>query len=137
MSDSLTVYAVRNEAGEWMRSVGYGGGSRHWVADIADAKLYTKLGQARGRVTFWANHADGRSPPVIVAFTMLLTDARVLEEVDRVAAAKLRKATEKAESEKREAKRRLVEAHATIKRAEAEILAISAQHKSVERKDEG
>lgn len=129
MTDALTVYAIRNEAGEWMRSVGYGGGSRHWVAEVCNAKLYTKLGQARGRVTFWANHAPGKKPPVIVAFSMALTDARVIEETDRVAAAKMRKATAQAESAKRKAKRQLHAAEETIKRAEAEIQKIRGVEK--------
>lgn len=35
MGEVLIVYAVRNEAGEWMRSTGYGGGGKHWVPEIA------------------------------------------------------------------------------------------------------
>lgn len=124
MTQELTVYVVRNTAGEFMRSVGYGGGGKHWVEKVQDAKLYTRLGQARGRVTFWANTYPDKEPPVIVAFRMSLTDARVLEEDERVAKAKLRKATEKAECERREAKRRLEEAQATIKSANAEIAAV-------------
>jgi len=127
LREVLTVYAVRNREGEWFRSVGYGGGGKSWVAKVQDAKLYTKLAQARSRVTYWANAYPEREPPVIVAFTMSLTDAKVLSEEDRVAAAKLKKATEKAENERREARRRLEEAERTIARANAEIESIRAR----------
>ena len=121
MDDTLTIYAVRNAEGEWLRSSGY---RKLWVKNVQDAKLYTKIGQARGRVTFWANHAPDKDPPVIVAFTV--SDVKVLEEADRVAAAKLRKATRQAEDEKREATRRLHAAQESVRRAEAEIEAIRA-----------
>lgn len=123
MNEALTVYAVRNAKGEWMRSTGMGGG-KHWVTNVCDAKLYTKLSQARGRVTFWANAYPATPHPQIVAFTMLLTDAKVLEETDRVAQAKMKKATSRVEQVRRDARRRLEEAKATIQRAEAEIQSI-------------
>ena len=104
-----------------------GGGGKSWVAEIQKAKLYTKLSQARGQVTFWSNHSPNIPAPVIVEFSMSLDNARVLDETDRVEKAKMKKLTTEAERERREARHRLKSAQDTIKRAEAEIASLRAK----------
>lgn len=106
--DQLKVYAIRNAAGEWMRSTGYGGYGPHWVSALSSAKFYTKLGQARARVTFWAQHQP--VPPVIYVFTLLVKNAVVLDEPDRVAKAKKTKAVAEARQKRYWAKLELDDA---------------------------
>jgi predicted nucleic acid-binding Zn ribbon protein len=53
---SFFVYAIQNRRGEWMRSKGYSGGGNKWVDDLSKAKIYTKIGSAKGQVTWWADH---------------------------------------------------------------------------------
>lgn len=51
----LTMYAVRNQEGKFFRAKGYGGYGNTWVDDLKKAKIYPRIGQARSRVTFFAN----------------------------------------------------------------------------------
>lgn len=69
MSDVL-VYAVRNHEGKWFHAVGYGGYGKSWVDEFSKAKLYAKLGTARGRVTFWKAHRSDLPVPEIHAFRL-------------------------------------------------------------------
>lgn len=93
MTDTLTVYAVRDPHGTWLGTGRHGG----WFDSVADAKLYQDIGQARGRVTYFANLDPGAPRCVIVEFSMSLADARVLDESDRVAMAVDKKAREEAQ----------------------------------------
>ena len=76
------IYAVRNQEGKFFRSKGYGGYGQTWVDDINKAKTYTKIGQARSRVTFFANTYPAFGIPDIVEFTV--TSGVVLDEGNRV-----------------------------------------------------
>lgn len=82
MSATLTLYAVRNREGKWFRSKGYGGYGDTWTSDIGKAKLYAKIGQARGRASFFATRWPEHDTPDIVEFTA--TETRVLPEGERV-----------------------------------------------------
>jgi len=90
----VTLYAVRNREGKWFRSKGYGGYGDTWVADVAKAKLYTKIGQARGRVSFFASKWPEHGVPDIVEF--MATETQVLPEAGRVAEVSIRKAEQEA-----------------------------------------
>jgi hypothetical protein len=106
---TITLYAVRNQAGEWFRSKGRDGYGKSWTPYPDKAKLYTKIGQARGRVTFFATRWPEHGVPDIVEFAA--TAVRVVNETERVE----RVATKKAEQEAaREVRRRAAE----VERAE-------------------
>lgn len=94
MTATLTLYAVRNREGRWFRSKGYGGYGETWTADIGKAKLYTKIGQARGRVTFFANKWPEHGTPDIVEF--VAAEQAVLPEAERVQKATAKKAEQEA-----------------------------------------
>jgi hypothetical protein len=51
----MKLYAVRNQDGQYFRAKGYGGYGNSWVNELEKAKLYSKIGQARSRVTWWYN----------------------------------------------------------------------------------
>jgi hypothetical protein len=116
--ETLTLYAIRRADGEYFRSVGYNGHGVHWRCSLAEAKLYSKLSQARARVTFFASR--GLPAPEIVALT--LTVSEVFPEGDRVAKVLERKRTEKERREFREAERRLREAQLDLEAAQARLL---------------
>ncbi len=78
----LTLYAVRFDDGKWFRSRGYGGYGDHRVPELKDAKLYSKIGQARGRVTFFAKRWPEYSAPSIVE--LHVTQLQVVNDGDRV-----------------------------------------------------
>ena len=108
MPTVFTLYAVRNREGRWFRSKGARGYGETWTPDVDKAKLYTKIGQARGRVSFFANKWPEFGVPDVVEFTA--TEARVLPEAARVA----KVTTKKAE---REAARVVRQRQADVERA--------------------
>jgi hypothetical protein len=115
---SLTIYAIRRADGEYFRSVGYNGQGARWRCSLAEAKLYSKLSQARARVTFFASR--GLPAPEIVALT--LTAAEVLPEAERVAKVMEKKKAEKERRELREAEERLRAAELDLKYAQERLL---------------
>jgi hypothetical protein len=108
MTATITLYAVRNREGRWFRSKGYGGYGDTWVADVEKAKLYTRIGQARGRVSFFASKWPEHGVPEIVVFTA--TPTGVLNETGRIEKVTRQKA-------RQEAKRAVRVKQAEIERA--------------------
>lgn len=108
MPTVFTLYAVRNREGRWFRSKGARGYGETWTPDVDKAKLYTKIGQARGRVSFFANKWPEFGVPDVVEFTA--TETRALPEADRVA----KVTTKKAE---RDAARAVRQRQADVERA--------------------
>lgn len=78
----LTLYAIRNKEGKWMRSKGYGGQGEKWVDDLGKAKNYPKQGTARAQVTFWANAFPKYGIPELVE--LRVNETVVLDETKRV-----------------------------------------------------
>lgn len=50
----IDFYLVRNQDGKFFRAKGRDGQGLTWVDKAQDAKVYTKIGQARSRVTYFA-----------------------------------------------------------------------------------
>lgn len=90
---SLSLYAIRNKKGEWLRTRGYCHYGEKWVSDIQKAKLYPKISVARSQVTWWATNYPDYGQPELVE--LLVTDFKVLPEEGRV-----KKAIEKKERKK-------------------------------------
>ncbi len=82
MKFELELYAVRNKDGEWFRAKGYGGGGASWVDDIKKAKIYSKIGQARSRVTFFATNYPEFGVPEIVK--LKVSESEAVDETLRV-----------------------------------------------------
>jgi hypothetical protein len=59
---SLELYVVKNSKGEYFRAKGFGGGGKSWVENISQAKIYTKIGQAKARVTYFTKHNPDNLP---------------------------------------------------------------------------
>jgi hypothetical protein len=82
MSIELKVYVVRNQDGQFFKAKGFGGSGPTWVDDIQRARIYPKIGQARGRVTWFANNYPDYGVPDIIELTA--SKAKVIKEEDRV-----------------------------------------------------
>ena len=91
----LVLFAVRNKEGKWFRAKGQNGYGNSWVDEIKDAKIYTKIAQARSRVTFWANNYPDFGIPDLVK--IISTKFEVIEETSRVKNAKEKKDREEAQ----------------------------------------
>ncbi len=94
----LKLYIVTNHEGKYFKSVGYSGygtgGAGNWVDDINKSKVYTKIGQARSRVTFYAKNPNFPIPEILeitagVAFKLDETK-RVQKAVDKIKKGKRR-----------------------------------------------
>lgn len=110
----LTLYAVRNSEGKWFRSKGYGGYGDSWVTDVNKAKLYTKLSQAKARVTWWHNAYPEYGVSQIVVFeaeqTKIIIDEKrqmqILRDRERaVKSAAIRNAKERFKKAKEDLER--------------------------------
>jgi len=82
INHSVTFYLVVNHDGLFFWAKGFGGYGNSWVSDVSQARVYTKLGNARRIVTFFAKSNPGVPRPVIgvVSVDKLL----VLDESERV-----------------------------------------------------
>lgn len=88
-NNCLFLYAVRNEKGQWFRRKGYGGSGDTWVDDFAKARIYSRIGPARGVISFFANnYTDYPAPQLIQLEINKLT---VLDEKSRIQKAQFNK----------------------------------------------
>ena len=98
ISVDLKLYAIRNKEKQWFRAKGYGGYGKSWVDDIKMAKIYSKPGPARGQITFWSNSYPEFGVPDLIE--LVVNNATVINEIDRVATAKKKRELKKANAEK-------------------------------------
>lgn len=94
----MTIYLVRRYDGTFVR---YG---FNWTPDMQTAEVYTKLGQARSRVTRWSRLHPSEPLCTLLAFTFTEVDATVLDQTQRTtqlnAAKRKRDAEHKRERDK-------------------------------------
>lgn len=119
---AFTLYVVRSDKGLYYRPR-LGSASRRelWVEDVLEARLYTDLGQARGRVTYLNRHHASKYCPHIETFTV--KHQGVLDETEHLKEAQ--------EQRKAEEQRK-----ATVEREEREIEALREQAADLIRKAE-
>lgn len=116
--DDITIYAVRNSEGKWFRRKGYGGYGETWTDQFSLARIYTKIGPARGVVSFFANNYPKYGTPDIVQFHV--SCCHVLDETSRVARVKAAKQRQIAADKKYAAERKAKQAAENLKQAIAE-----------------
>lgn len=83
----LELYVVRSPDGLFFRAKGRGGYGEQWVTDIKKAKIYTRIGPARSRVTIFSNIHG--SPKII---KLIVKETKEVNEIQRVKKAKESKA---------------------------------------------
>jgi len=81
----MTIYVIRNREGRFFHAKGYGGHGSSWVEAFESARLYTKLGAAKSRVTFFRRKWPEYGTPEILAFELDLARAQVLDMTDSTA----------------------------------------------------
>ena len=129
INNTLILYTVRNEKGQYFRAKGYGGSGNTWVDDINKAKIYGRIGGARGTITWFANNYPKYPTPELVKLTV--TGFEVLDETKRVEKAKQKKIKEEAERKKREAERRKADAERELQNAERKLAEAKATIKKL------
>jgi len=118
-NDTLVLYAVRNNKGQYFRAKGYGGGGASWVDDINKAKIYGKTGGARGTITWFANNHPKYPTPDLIKLTV--TSLEVMDETTRVKKAIEKKAKAEAAQAERKAKIKLADAQRDLERAKQRL----------------
>jgi hypothetical protein len=117
---NLDFFLVRNKEGKWFRRKGYGGSGDTWVDEIKRARVYARLGPARGIVTFFVNHYDPKyGVPDIVHFKA--EPFEVINESERVKKAKEQKDAADAKRKAADAKWRLEAAEKAFEAAKKDL----------------
>jgi len=76
----MKIYVVRNSEGKFFRAVGFGGGSKgNWVDTLDRAKFYTKIGQAKSRITFFSKNYPEYGVPELIEFNLDISNAVVMD----------------------------------------------------------
>jgi len=120
MENEILVYAVRNSNNEWFRAKGYGGYGKSWVSALDQAKIFTKISQARRTVTYFANNNPSKLPtPQLVEFKVL--ENKVIDESGRIAKAILKKEKDRTQQAQRSAKYALDSAQRALDDALAKL----------------
>jgi hypothetical protein len=115
----LELYVVMNSTGQFFRAKGYGGYGNTWVNDIKKAKTYSKIGQARSRVTWFSNTYPQYPPPSILEFK--IGSYKILNELERVLKARKTKEEKEAIKRSKQAKLDFNYAKAKLEKAEEEL----------------
>lgn len=67
--ESLRFYAIQNSEGKWFRRKGYGGYGDTWTDSPTAARIYNKIGPAKGVITFFATRWKDYPVPKLVVIT--------------------------------------------------------------------
>ena len=123
VSPLATFYAVRSN-GKYYRTYSRASAAAGWIDKLEDARLWTKQGQAQGKITALSRIAKthkgpGHAPiPELVEF--IVTEIRVVDQTDRVAkACQARVLAARALAQKQ---RDLLDAQRDLKRATDHLL---------------
>lgn len=114
-----TFYAVRNVQGEYYRTYAQGGRRSGWVKDLTDARLWTTIGPAKGKITALSNERPKEPVPELVEF--VVRELNVVDQSARVAAAKVKKQLEVENRKKAHAEWELQQAQKALTEAQAKI----------------
>ncbi len=119
INNELVLYAVRNSKGQYFRAKGYSSTGATWVDDINKGKIYGGTGPARATITWFANNFKDYPTPDLIKLTV--TGIEVIDEGDRVAKAKQKKAEALVKREKYLAQQRLQRAQRDLDDAQARL----------------
>jgi hypothetical protein len=121
--EALEFYAVRNKEGKWFRRKGYGGYGDTWVSELKKARVYNRIGPARGTISFFANNYPKFGVPDLVLFKC--TEMVVVDETARVEKQKKSKELFRKKQEMAARKWKLEDAKKRFEEAEKELKALS------------
>ncbi len=118
-TSDIAFYVLQNSEGKFFRRKGYGGYGDTWVEGLGTARVWTKIGGARSQVTFFANHYPKYPPPKIIKLTVAATE--VIDETERIAAAREKKRKQEERREVWAAEQRLKKAQEDLERAKENL----------------
>lgn len=75
----MNIYVVRSKDGEFFRAKGFGRSGENWVESLDKARLYTKIGPAKGTVTYFAKNYPEYGTCDILEFTLDVSQAKVMD----------------------------------------------------------
>lgn len=70
----LEFFAVRNQDGLWFRNKGYNGTGANWVDSLKKARVYSRIGPAKGVITWYVNHSPELPALQLFKFTVSATE---------------------------------------------------------------
>ena len=79
---NLKLYVIKNKEGKYFRAKGRDGSGDSWVADPVNARIYSKIGPARGVVSWFAKTFPSFGVPEI--HELNITSTTLLDETSRV-----------------------------------------------------
>lgn len=123
MNKEITLFAVRNEKGEWYRRKGYGGYGKCWVEKFSQARVYNRIGPARALISWWSNNYKDYPTPQLVQFQV--SSIKVLDETARVEKQKLNKQKAEQRKEIRDKQYRLERAQIDLENAQKTLKELS------------
>lgn len=79
-NEGLYFYAVMSQDGKYYKSRGMGGYGDRWVDDLSRARIYPKIGQAKGQITYWSKYEKEYGIPRLVVLKVTIDDVLDQEE---------------------------------------------------------
>lgn len=116
--EQLILYAIKNEKGEWYKTYSTTR-NRGWKKKLTEAKIWSRAGQARAKLTALANEYPALPPPLLVEF--VVTQVRVVDQTERVAQSRLEAQRKRKQYEEELAKQRLEDAQRRLARAQLDL----------------
>lgn len=95
----MTLYAIRNKDGKWFKEKGRKGSALSWTDSIQKAKLFSKMGQAKSKVSFFVNKYPELGEPEIVE--LYVSMSKVIFESHKVGRVHNKRAESQAEYAKK------------------------------------
>lgn len=123
----MKVYIIRNKEGKYFRPIGRSGMGENWV-ELNSAKIYTKIGPAKGQCTWFFSNYPKFGCPELLEFDIDPQNATVLDlttetekKIKQKKAAQLKSQLEYQKYEQDRLYREKAEIEAKIKAIDAKI----------------
>ena len=117
--EEIALYAVRNSDGKWFRRKGMNGYGETWTLKFSQARIYNRIGPARGVISFFANNYPNYDSPTLVK--LVVGEIVEIDETDRIQKQQEKKKQAEAKRKAEEAAWRLQEAQRRLSEAQAEV----------------
>lgn len=114
-----TFYAVRNEQGQYYRTYSQRGSSAGWVDRLEDARLWTRSGPAKGKITALCNEKPKLPVPELIEFRV--TEVHVVDQSVRIVGTREKKRQEETAAQARVQQMLIDQAEYEIKQARTKL----------------